>query len=144
MEEGLVVGLHVRWVKCLGECDTSGKSNAPLSVEVQDGLHAYTHQQSHMYNDLIASFVGHWRKYLLAHSLGAAWLDNYPPPVDPAPVQPSHGHQRSDTGPSPVTEVSAKPTISNSPTTPHDLNMDTPLDGGSNDDTRKGQCQNQC
>ena len=118
-----------------GEFDTSSKSNAPLSAGVQDGLRAYARRQSHVYNDLIASFVGHWRKYLLAHSLGAAWLDNYPPPVDPAPARPSRGHRRSDAGPSPVTEVSVKPTISNPPTTPHDLDVDAPLDGGSDDDT---------
>ena len=118
-----------------GEFDTSSKSNAPLSAGVQDGLCAYARRQSHVYNDLIASFVSHWRKYLLAHSLGAAWLDNYPPPVDPAPARPSRGHRRSDAGPSPVTEVSVKPTISNPRTTPHDLDVDAPLDGGSDDDT---------
>ena len=122
-----------------GKCDASGKSNAPLSVEVQDGLHAYARRQSHVYNDLIASFVGHWRKYLLAHSLGTTWLDRYPPPVDPTPTRPSRGHRKSDAGPSPITEVSAKPTILEPRTAPHEFDVDAPLDSRSDGDDTPGE-----
>lgn len=118
-----------------GKFNTSGRSNMSLAIDIQDGFHAYACWQSHVYDNLVASFIGHWRKYLLTHSLGTTWLDNYPPSVDPTPVQPSHGHQRSDTGPSPIAEVPVIPTISGPPTTPHNLYVDAPLDSGSDDDT---------
>ena len=118
-----------------GEFNTSSRSNTSLAIDIQDGLCAYACRQSHVYDDLVVSFIGHWRKYLLTHSLGATWLDNYPPSIDPTPVQPSCGHRRSDAGPSPVAEVPVLPTILGPPTTPHDLYVDAPLDSGSDNNT---------
>ena len=109
----------------------SAESNASFPADVQAGLCAYAYRQSSMYDDLIASYVNHWRKYLLANSLGTTWLNNYPPPVDPAPSRPSHGHCRSDTGPSSITKVSA---TSELPIIPHDIDTDPPLESGSDND----------
>ena len=109
----------------------SAKSNASFPVDVQAGLCAYAYRQSSVYDDLIASFVNHWRKYLLANSLGTIWLNNYPPPVDPGPSRPSRGHRRSNTGPSSIAKVFA---TSELPTTPHDIDTDPPLESGSDND----------
>ena len=69
-----------------GMPNISSRSNVFLPINIQDRLHAYTHWQSQVYGDLIASFVSHWRTYLLAHSLSAAWLGNYLPPVILTPM----------------------------------------------------------
>ena len=115
----------------------SAGSYASFPVDIQAGLCAYAHRQSSVYNDLVDSFVNHWRKYLLANSLGTTWLNNYPPPVDPAPSRPSRGHRGSDAGPSPTAKVSKTTKASMAskfPTAPHDVDVDTPLDSGSEDD----------
>ena len=121
-----------------GKFNTSGEpikpSDMSLPVGIEDGLRAYAHRQSQVYNDLITSFVGHWRKYLLSHSLGATWLGNYPPPVDPIPVRPSRGHQKSDAERAPIAKVSAKSATSELPATPHDSDVDEPLEIIGDDD----------
>ena len=120
-----------------GKSNVSDKSDASLPLDVQGGLRAYAYRQSDVYNNLIASFVGHWRKYLVAHSLGATWLTNYPPSLDPTPTRPSRGHRRSDVGPSPVAEVPATSSTSE-PLITHDSDTDAPLDG-ENDDGTSGE-----
>ena len=120
-----------------GKSNAPGKSNASPPADIQAGLRAYACRQSSVYDNLIASFVNHWRKYLLAHSLGTAWLKNYPPPADPTPVRPSRGHRRSDAGPSPVAEVSAESMTSEPPIVcdaDAGAPTDAPIDGGSDDD----------
>ena len=123
-----------------GEPNAPSKPNASLPIDIQDGLDAYARRQSQVYDDLIASFVGHWRKYLLAHSLGTTWLDDYPPLAVLTPVRPSRGHSRSGYGRSQIAKASVKPTTSGPPTS-QDSNTDIPLgdgsdnDGNDNDDT---------
>ena len=121
-----------------GKFNESGEpiesSDTSLPVGVEDGLHAYAHWQSQVYNSIITSCVGHWRKYLLSHSLGATWLGNYPPPVDPTPVRPYCGHQTSDAKQAPITKVSAKSTTSELSTSPHNSNVDEPLEIVGDDD----------
>lgn len=63
-----------------------GQSDNPPPPNVQDGLHAYTHRQSYIYEKLIALFVNHWHGYLSAHSLGSSWLRGYPLDVHPVPL----------------------------------------------------------
>ena len=133
----LVPGALAPSVNTSGEPIESPDTCLPVGVE--DGLRAYAHRQSQVYDDLVASFVGHWRGYLLSRSLGATWLGNYPPPVDPTPVRPSRGHQKSDAKPAPIAKVSAKSTTSELPTTSHDSDMDEPLEiiGDDNGDTSR-------
>ena len=121
-----------------GEFDTSGKSNTSLAIDIQDGLCAYACWQAQVYDDLIKLFVGHWRKYLLARSLGTAWLGGYPPPDDPAPAQPSRGYPRSDTGTKRTIKISTKCTTSGAPAAPDDSETDAPLDSEGDDDNDNG------
>lgn len=53
-------------------------SEIPPDPQVQHGLQAYAHRQSSMYSSLVDTHVGHWRKFLLEHSLGLEWLKLYP------------------------------------------------------------------
>ena len=130
----------------LGESSMSGgfslssKLNEFLSADIQSGLRAYAYRQSQTYNDLTVSFVSHWRKYLLAHSLGAAWLVKYPPSADSIPTRPSCGHWKSEAGSQPSTKAKAptKP-ITMKSLVIHDFDTDAPLESESNDDYTLGE-----
>jgi len=37
-----------------------------------------------MYSSLVSTYVNHWRKFLLKHSLGLEWLKTYPIKSSPA------------------------------------------------------------
>ena len=63
------------------------KSNSP--PDVLRGLRAYAHRQSHLYDDLVTSYVLHWRTYLSARSLSSSWLDKYASRAGPTPAQSS-------------------------------------------------------
>jgi len=131
------------------------QSNDPPALNVQDGLCAYAHRQSHMYDKLVTLFVNHWRGFLSAHSLGSSWLCNYSLDVHPVPpARPRRGHRESDgdlptidsprrpTAPlettRPLPEGNATPQKSTSSSrtpfpTPDDP-TDAPLDSGSSDE----------
>ena len=72
------------------------KSDSP--PDIRGGLRAYAHRQSHLYDDLVTSFISHWRPYLSAQSLGSSWLGRYASRVSLAPA-PS---QKADARLSPV------------------------------------------
>ena len=128
---------HFEWKRDWWLAFVSAKSNASFPADIQAGLRAYAYRQSSMYNDLITSFVTHWRRYLFANSLGTTWLNNYPPPIDPTPSRPSRGHRRSDIGPSPITKASATPEL---PISSNNIDVDAPLESESDngdDDTQE-------
>jgi hypothetical protein len=96
------------WRSILSERSQSGNPPPP---NVQDGLHAYAHRQSFIYDKLVTLFVNHWRGFLLAHSLGLLWLCNYPLDTHPIlPTRPCRGHRGSIVGPSAVADAPRKPT----------------------------------
>lgn len=74
------------------------KSNSPPPADVQHGLSAYAHRQASIYETLIVSFVNRWRKSLISHGLGPAWLSQYPDAIDPLSSRPSRGHSKPKTG----------------------------------------------
>ena len=109
------------------------KSDAP--PDIRHGLHAYAHRQSHLYDDLITSFILHWKLYLFAQSLGSSWLGRYTARVVPVPMQPS---QRADAFP-PATAVHTI-TLSNPPADPQ--LVDPPLRSESDNDSDWGNDSN--
>lgn len=80
-----------------------GHDKSDYPPDVQNGLRAYARRQSHLYDELITLFVGHWRAYLSSHSLGSSWLDKYSSRVGLIPVRPSRGHRKVDVGSAPGT-----------------------------------------
>jgi len=136
------------WQSILSE---RSRSSNPPPPDVQDGLRAYAHRQSHTYDSLITLFVSHWRSFLSAHSLGLSWLCDYPLDAHPVPpARPRHGHRRSDVD-LPTTKAPRKPAvtgpISRGNTTPQSASQpetsfltpedpaDAPLDSGSSDES---------
>ena len=67
------------------------KSDSP--PDICNGTRAYAHRQSHLYDDLVTSFISHWRPYLSAQSLGSSWLDGYASHVG---LTPTPSSQRAD------------------------------------------------
>lgn len=53
-------------------------SVTPPDLQVQHGLQAYVYCQASMYSSLVDTYVNHWRKFLIKHSLGLTWLKLYP------------------------------------------------------------------
>ena len=53
-------------------------STTPPDPQVQHGLRAYANRQASIYSSLVNTYVNHWRKFLLEHSLRAEWLSLYP------------------------------------------------------------------
>jgi hypothetical protein len=58
--------------------DVRGKSTVPPDPQVQHGLRAYANRQASMYSSLATTYVNHWRRFLVQHSLGLEWLKLYP------------------------------------------------------------------
>jgi hypothetical protein len=58
--------------------DAHGKSTVPPDPQVQHGLRAYANRQASMYSSLATTYVNHWRRFLVQHSLGLEWLKLYP------------------------------------------------------------------
>jgi len=100
--------------------------------DIRDGLHAYACRQSNLYDQLVTSFVTHWRPYLLARSLGSSWLNKYTSHVAPVPTH--NGRQKTDTGSTPVITNTNIPASSELPGNPKP-STDAPLDSGSDDDS---------
>ena len=117
------------WLSLASQCDSS---NYPRGVP--DGLHAYAHRQSHIYNELTTLYVTRWRPYLSSCSLGSPWLSKYPSHVDLGPVRPSRGHRKLNADPVPIT---GKVPVSNASTSPK-FHADAPLDSASDDDFEGG------
>ena len=127
-----------------------GQSNNPPPREIQEKLHAYTHQQSYIYNRLITLFINNWHNFLSAHSLGSSWLHDYPLSAHPVPpAHPHCGHWRLDAGLSFIPDTPQRPTASletanpipqefvsqqSPPISTIDNNTDAPLDGGSSNE----------
>lgn len=99
--------------------------NSDYPSDTQGGLRAYACRQSHLYNELVTSFVVHWRVYLSARSLGSAWLNKYDSRVSSTPTRPTRGHPKADVGLDPAT-INA-PASSSLPPAPA-LLLDAPLD----------------
>jgi hypothetical protein len=59
---------------------------APPDPQIRHRLRAYADRQTSMYASLVDSYVNHWRKFLVEHSLGLEWLKFYPP--TPPTVEP--------------------------------------------------------
>ena len=119
------------------------QSATPPPIDVQQGLHAYAHRQAHIYEALIVSFVGRWRKVLVPHNLGSDWLHHYSVAPDPLSARPSRGHSRPTAGPSltAVNDLSnqtdSPPSSSLVPPPDTDASIDPPIesDPGSDDDS---------
>ena len=94
--------------------------------DIRDGLHAYACRQSHLYDELVTSFVTHWRPYLSARSFGSSWLDKYASRV--APPRTRHSRPKTDAGNINVPSPSLLPS---------DLEpfVDLPLESGSDNDS---------
>jgi hypothetical protein len=58
--------------------DACGGSAIPLDPQVQHGLQAYANRQALVYSSLCTTYVNHWRRFLVQHSLGLEWLKLYP------------------------------------------------------------------
>jgi hypothetical protein len=119
------------WIALVPQC--SGPDTSP---DIQDGLRAYAHRQSNLYNELVTLFVVYWRPYLSAHSLGVSWLGEYVSRVDPTPVRPSRRGKKTDTSSAAFT--ANVPSSFKVPTNPSPL-VDAPLDSGSDNDS-DGYC----
>ena len=61
-------------------------SAVPLDPQTHYGLRAYANRQARMYSLLVTTYVNHWRKFLVEHSLGLDWLSLYPEVSPPATV----------------------------------------------------------
>ncbi|KAF9777606.1 hypothetical protein BJ322DRAFT_1114906 [Thelephora terrestris] len=87
------------------------QTDSPPPVDIQRGLHAYAFRQAHIYEVLITSFVGWWRKLLVPHNLGSEWLHLIPIVVDPLSLGPSRGHSQQTAKPGlvPASDPSNQP-----------------------------------
>ncbi|KAF9789306.1 hypothetical protein BJ322DRAFT_1000561 [Thelephora terrestris] len=87
------------------------QTDSPPPVDIQRGLHAYACRQAHIYEVLITSFVGLWRKLLVPHNLGSEWLHLIPIVVDPLSLGPSRGHSQQTAKPGlvPASDPSNQP-----------------------------------
>ena len=56
-----------------------------LDPQVLHGLRAYSHRQSSTYSSLVTTYINHWRKFLVEHSLRCPWLSLYP--TTPPPTE---------------------------------------------------------
>jgi hypothetical protein len=76
------------WKRSWWQSISSERSQSinPPPPSVQDGLRAYAHRQSYIYDKLITIFVNHWHGFLSAHSLGSSWLRDYPLSAHPVPL----------------------------------------------------------
>jgi hypothetical protein len=119
-----------RWLSLRRE---NGQHNH--SPGVQAGLRAYACRQSHLYNELISSFVAHWRTYLTAHSFGSSWLSDYASRVNPVPARPSRGHRKEADGLDPI--ATNIPASSKLPIKPKPL-VDARLNSGSDNESEGG------
>ena len=105
---------YFKWKKSWWQSISSerAQSSNPPPLDVQDGLRAYAHRQSDIYDKLITLYVNDWRSFLLANALGSSWLCNYPVGAHPAPpARPRRGHRKSDAGLSVATDAPQRPTV---------------------------------
>ena len=58
--------------------DARSNSTAPPDPQVAHGLWAYSHRQASVYSSLVNIYIEHWRRFLVANSLGSEWLALYP------------------------------------------------------------------
>ena len=90
-------------------------SATPPPPDVQRGLRAYACRQSHTYETLITSFANRWRGLLVAHGLGATWLQRYPVAVDPLSSKHTRGHFKSKSPECGLVPTSEPPLPTNPP-----------------------------
>ena len=64
--------------------DARMDSATPPDPQIQHGLRAYARRQASIYSSLVDTYVDHWRKFLVEHSLGTEWLKLYPVVSPPA------------------------------------------------------------
>jgi len=64
--------------------DARMDSATPPDPQIQHGLRAYTRHQASIYSSLVDTYMNHWRKFLVEHSLGTEWLKLYPVVSPPA------------------------------------------------------------
>jgi hypothetical protein len=110
-----------------------GRTESNYPPDIRSGLHSYAHRQSHLYNELITSFVSHWRHYLSSKSLGSSWLCNYASRVGPTLTRSSQRAGASSIPAGIHTPASSKP--------PADAQtfVDPPLRSESDDDSDVGE-----
>ena len=72
------------WISLVPE-----RTGSDCLPDIRSGFRSYAHRQSYLYNELVTSFVSHWRPYLSSQSLGSSWLSKYASRVRPTPARSS-------------------------------------------------------